>query len=84
MYQFGTESLERDTSTGHDVATAIPEQPTNIAATCTPESSSGSLHDLPSERSNLVVCLLCNQMVLYFIFTRFCLSLILFFQPVSK
>ncbi|KAG7536885.1 Ubiquitin domain [Arabidopsis suecica] len=52
--QIPSESLERDTSTGHGVATAIPEQPTNVAATCTPESSSGSLHDLPSERSNLV------------------------------
>ncbi|KAG7604610.1 putative Ubiquitin domain-containing protein [Arabidopsis thaliana] len=50
----GIESLERDMSTGHGVATAMPEQPTNIATTCAPESSSGSLHDLPSERSNSV------------------------------
>ncbi|CAL9242444.1 unnamed protein product [Arabidopsis halleri] len=52
--QIPSESLERDTSTGHSVSTAMPEQATNIAATCTPESLSGSLHDLPSERSNSV------------------------------
>ncbi|KAL1225063.1 Ubiquitin-like domain-containing protein CIP73 [Cardamine amara subsp. amara] len=50
----GTESLERDTSFGHGVASAMHEQPTNIAATCTPDSSSASLHGLPSERSNSV------------------------------
>ncbi|XP_010482008.1 PREDICTED: large proline-rich protein BAG6 isoform X1 [Camelina sativa] len=50
----GTEALERDMSTGHGVAGGIPEQPTNIAASCTPESSSGALHDLPSERRNSV------------------------------
>ncbi|EOA12877.1 hypothetical protein CARUB_v10025849mg, partial [Capsella rubella] len=51
-YQLGTEAPEQ--STGHGVTGAIPEQPTNIAASCTPESSSGSLHDLPSESSNSV------------------------------
>lgn len=77
-YQLGTEALERDTSTDHGIASAMPEQPTNIAATCAPESSSGSLHDLPSERRNLVVCLLCSQDVSLFLL-GFCLSLILWF-----
>jgi hypothetical protein len=71
-------------STGHGVATAMPEQPTNIATTCAPESSSGSLHDLPSERSNSVVCLLCNQMILYFMFTRVSLPLIFVFSTSVK
>ncbi|XP_024006952.1 large proline-rich protein bag6 isoform X2 [Eutrema salsugineum] len=50
----GTESPELNTSSGYGVSSATPVQPTNIAATHTPEESSGSLPDLPFERRNWI------------------------------
>ncbi|CAA7025654.1 unnamed protein product [Microthlaspi erraticum] len=47
----GTESLQPNTSMGYGVSSTMPEQPTNIGVTSTPNESSGSLPDLPSERS---------------------------------
>uniref|UniRef100_A0A1J3CXJ1 Large proline-rich protein BAG6 n=1 Tax=Noccaea caerulescens TaxID=107243 RepID=A0A1J3CXJ1_NOCCA len=49
-----TESLQPNTSMGYGVSSTMREQPTNIGATSTPNESSGSLPDLPSERSTSI------------------------------
>lgn len=71
-------------STGHGVASAMHEQPTSIVATYTPESSSASLHGLPTERNNSMVGLLCNLRILYFLFSRFLLITNLWFSTSVK
>ncbi|KAF2538189.1 hypothetical protein F2Q68_00019960 [Brassica cretica] len=63
---FTGENVSAEIQSG--ASSAVTEQATNTVATSTPEESS-PLRDLPSERSDSIVCLSCNLITIYFLFT---------------